>query len=62
MTLMKVCGRAGVMRKSPYRMPPGLRKSLYGMTEEALLRCGKAFTATPYGLFRKAGEARRSRQ
>lgn len=53
MTLMKVCG----MRKSPFRMLSGLRKSLYGMTEEALLRCGKAFPATPYGLFRKAEEA-----
>ena len=57
MTLMKVCGRAGGMRKSPFRMFPGLRKSLRGMTEEARRRCGKAFPATPNGLFRKAREA-----
>jgi hypothetical protein len=57
MTLMKVCGRACGMRKSPFRMLSGLRKSLRGMTEEALLRCGKAFPAIPNGLFRKAREA-----
>lgn len=57
MTSGKVSGRACGMRKSPFRMLSGLRKSLRGMTEEALLRCGKAFPATPNGLFRKAGEA-----
>ena len=57
MTSVRVSGRAGGMRKSPFRMFPGLRKSLRGMTEEAQRRCGKAFPATPNGLFRKAGEA-----
>lgn len=57
MTSGKVSGRAGGMLKSPFRIVPGLRKSLYGMTEEARLRCGKAFPATPNGLFRKAEEA-----
>ncbi len=57
MTSVRASGRAGGMLKSPFRMFPGLRKSLYGMTEEARLRCGKAFPATPNGLFRKAEEA-----
>lgn len=57
MTFERVSGRADGMRKSPFRMLPGLRKSLRGMTEEALRRCGKAFPATPNGLFRKVGEA-----
>lgn len=57
MTSVRVSGRAGGMRKSLFRMLSGLRKSLRGMTEEALLRCGKAFPATPNGLFRKAEEA-----
>ena len=35
MTSVRVSGRAGGMRKSPFRMLPGLRKSLRGMTEEA---------------------------
>ena len=59
MTLMKVSGRACGMRKSPFRMFPGLRKSLRGMTEEAQRRCGKAFPVIPNGLFRKAEEARK---
>lgn len=57
MTSVRVSGRAGGMLKSPFRMLSGLRKSLRGMTEEALLRCGKAFPAIPNGLFRKAEEA-----
>ena len=57
MTSVRVSGRAGGMLKSPFRMFSGLRKSLRGMTEEAQRRCGKAFPATPNGLFRKAEEA-----
>ena len=32
MTSVRVSGRAGGMLKSPFRMFPGLRKSLRGMT------------------------------